>query len=86
MLFTNCDSYRFHCPLFQPLYGFTSSDYIPFRNASGGGRDVHFLDDKELDLDEVVMKPLPKLPLEPSIKGDEIIQMFVDYLWIICVN
>ena len=45
---------------------------------------MHFLDDKELDLDEVVMKPLPKLPLEPSIKGDE---KFVDYLRIIsCIK
>ncbi|XP_067949206.1 transcription initiation factor TFIID subunit 6-like [Watersipora subatra] len=54
---------------YEPLYGFTSSDYIPFRNASGGGRDIHFTDDKELDLDEVALKPLPKLPLQCSLKA-----------------
>jgi len=38
-------------------------------NASGGGRQLHFLDDKELDLDEISAKPLPKIPLQTSLKG-----------------
>ncbi|KAF6033761.1 Taf6 [Bugula neritina] len=54
---------------YEPLYGFTSADYIPFRNASGGGRQLHFLDDKELDLDEISAKPLPKIPLQTSLKA-----------------
>ena len=56
--------------LLQPLYGFTSSDYIPFRNVSGGGRDLHFTDDKEIDLDDLTSKPLPKVPLQSSLKGN----------------
>ena len=59
-----------HLCLLQPLYGFTSSDYIPFRNASGGGRDLHFADDKEIDLDDITLKALPKLPLQTSLKGE----------------
>jgi len=62
------------------LYGFTSADYIPFRNASGGGRQLHFLDDKELDLDEISAKPLPKIPLkiplQTSLKG---LQYYITY-------
>lgn len=59
-----------HSLSLQPLYGFTSADYVPFRNASGGGRDLHFTDDKELDLDDITAKQLPKLPIQMSLKGE----------------
>ena len=55
--------------IFQPLYGFQAKEFTPFRHASGGGRDVHFLEEKEIDLMEVVSGSLPKLPLEVNIKG-----------------
>lgn len=46
-----------------PIYGFHSKTCVPFRYASGGGRELHFID----DLTEFVHTPLAKLPLEICI-------------------
>jgi len=53
----------------QPVYGFHSADSIPFRFASGGGRELHFQDEKELDLTELMNTTLPKMPMDASLRG-----------------
>ena len=53
----------------EPIYGFDSAECLPFRHTSGGGKEIFYLDDKEVDLLEYVSTPLPQLPLEPSLRS-----------------
>ncbi|XP_076070024.1 TBP-associated factor 6 isoform X2 [Oratosquilla oratoria] len=52
----------------EPLYGIYSSEHIPFRFASGGGRELHFLEDKEHEITDLTSAQLPRLPLSTNIK------------------
>ncbi|CAM6117572.1 unnamed protein product [Calypogeia fissa] len=50
----------------EPLYGFASGDPLRFRRALGHA-DLYYIEDRDLDLKEVIEAPLPKAPLDTSV-------------------
>ncbi|XP_066910948.1 transcription initiation factor TFIID subunit 6-like [Clytia hemisphaerica] len=53
----------------EPVYGFTNKHYVPFRHASGGGREIYFQEDVDIDLEDLMSQSLPKAPLEITLKS-----------------
>lgn len=52
----------------EPLYGFECAEYIPLRHSSGGGKDIYYPDDQEVDLVNIINSPLPKLPCDVTMR------------------
>ncbi|XP_068148740.1 transcription initiation factor TFIID subunit 6 isoform X1 [Drosophila tropicalis] len=53
----------------EPQYGFVAKDFVPFRFASGGGRELHFTEDKEIDLSELTSNSSLKIPLDLTLRS-----------------
>ncbi|RDX81410.1 Transcription initiation factor TFIID subunit 6 [Mucuna pruriens] len=50
----------------EPIYGFASGGPLRFRRAVGH-RDLFYIDDKDIDLKDVIEASLPKAPLDTAI-------------------
>lgn len=53
----------------EPLYGFECAEYIPLRHSSGGGKEIYYPDDQEVDLVSLISSPLPKLPCDVTMRA-----------------
>ncbi|XP_041006065.1 transcription initiation factor TFIID subunit 6 isoform X2 [Juglans microcarpa x Juglans regia] len=50
----------------EPIYGFASMGPLRFKRAIGQ-RDLFYIDDKDVDLKDVIETPLPKAPLDTAV-------------------
>ena len=69
LLSTNDIDHALKVKNIEPVYGFSSSTYVPFRHASGGGREIYFQEDTDVDLEDLMGQSLPKVPLDITLKS-----------------
>ncbi|KAI9337365.1 hypothetical protein DFJ73DRAFT_849170, partial [Zopfochytrium polystomum] len=48
----------------EPLYGHSSSSTAKFRSVPLGAQRLYYLEDQEVDLDDIIFAPLPPVPLD----------------------
>ncbi|KAJ3186207.1 hypothetical protein HDU85_007647 [Gaertneriomyces sp. JEL0708] len=48
----------------EPLYGYTAGSPAHFSSVTHGQQHVHYVNDQEVDLEEIVNGPLPPVPLD----------------------
>lgn len=53
----------------EPLYGFDTDEYVPFRHTSGGGKDLFYQEEQDLGLLDLVSTALPRLPCDVSVRA-----------------
>lgn len=53
----------------EPLYGFDCTEYVPFKHTSGGGKELFYQEEQELDLAELISAPLPRVSVEPTLRA-----------------
>ena len=53
----------------EPLYGFDCAEYVPFRHTSGGGKELYFPEEKDIDLIELINSPMPRLPVYVTMRA-----------------
>lgn len=53
----------------EPLYGFDTAEYIPFRHTSGGGKDLFYPDEQDIGLLDLVGTALPRLPGDVTVRA-----------------
>ena len=53
----------------EPLYGFDSVEQHAFKHAVSGSKEYFYTDDKDLELADLINAPLPRLPVETTLRA-----------------